>query len=239
MAGLHPGTWALLAQLTGLCLLAAVPLVRPGQQWRWQPGAGRRTGREPATTAAAIAATAAALTVIAWALGGGSVAGPAVAIAGGIALLALVIRVVGLAWQQRAASVIGQESGRGFRELANRTSDVVVLCDLSGTITFASPAVAQFGYAPRALEGTPLSRLIHPEDRLSATRMLLAAARGAPDQTSRFSCRVRSADGTWHHVESSLSRHLHPGAAGQAAHHRPGCQRSGGAAQAGHPPDLP
>ena len=108
--------------------------------------------------------------------------------------------------------MIGQESGRGFRELANRTSDVVVLCDLSGTITFASPAVAQFGYTPRVLEGTPLSRLIHPEDRLSATRMLLATARGAPDQTSRFSCRVRSADGTWHHVESSLSRHSHRGA---------------------------
>ena len=211
MAGLHPGTWALLAQLTGLCLLAAVPLVRPGQQWRWRSGpAWNWPGAS--TMAAAMAATAAALTVIAWALGGGSVAGPAVAIAGGIALLALVIRVVGLAWQERAASVIGQESGRGFRELANRTSDVVVLCDLSGTITFASPAVGQFGYPPRALEGTPLSGLIHPEDRLSATRMLLAAARGAPDQTSRFSCRVRSADGTWHHVESSLSRHLHPGA---------------------------
>ncbi len=38
MAGLHPGTWALLAQLTGLCLLAAVPLVRPGPRWRWRSG---------------------------------------------------------------------------------------------------------------------------------------------------------------------------------------------------------
>ena len=42
--------------------------------------------------------------------------------------------------------------------------------------------------------------------------MLLATVRGAPDQTVRFSCRVKSADGTWHHVESSLSRQCHPGA---------------------------
>jgi diguanylate cyclase (GGDEF)-like protein/PAS domain S-box-containing protein len=210
IAGLHPGTWALLAQLTGLALLAAVPLVRSGPQWRWRSGPPL-TWPSASTTAAAIAATAAALTVIGWALGGGSAAGPAVVIAGGIALLALVIRVVGLAWHERAASEIGQESGRGFRELANRTSDVVVLCDLGGIITFASPAVAQFGYTPQALEGTPLSGLIHPEDRLSATRMLLATVRAAADQTARFSCRVRSADGTWHHVESNLSRHSHPG----------------------------
>ena len=210
IAGLHPGTWALLAQLTGLALLAAVPLVRSGPQWRWRPGMVL-AWPGASTTAATIAATVAAVTVIGWALSGGSGAGPAVVIAGGIALLALVIRVAGVAWHERAASVIWQESGRGFRELADRTSDVVVLCDLSGIITFASLAVAQFGYTPHDLEDTPLSGLIHPEDRLSATRMLLATVHGAPDQTARFSCRVRSADGTWHHVESNLSRHRHPG----------------------------
>ena len=210
IAGLHPGAWALLAQLTGLALLAAVPLVRSGPQWRWRPGMVL-AWPGASTTAAALAATVAAVTVIAWALSGRSGAGPAVVIAGGIAVLALVIRVVGAAWHERAASVIWQESGRGFRELADRTSDVVVLCDLRGIVTFASPAVAQFGYTPQDLEDTPLSGLIHPEDRLSATRMLLATVRGAPDQTARFSCRVRSADGTWHHVESNLSRHRHPG----------------------------
>ena len=211
LAGLHPGTWALLAQLAGLCLLAAVPLARPGPQWRWRPGPAVLAWPGASITAAVSAATVAALTVIVWAIGGGSGAGPAVVIAGGIALLALVIRAVGLAWHARAASVSRQESGRGFRELADRTSDVVVLCDMSGTVTFASPAVALFGYSPQALEGRALSGLIHPEDRLSATRTLLATVRSAPDRTTRFSCRVRSADGTWRHIESNLSRQCHPG----------------------------
>ena len=47
IAGLHPGAWALLAQLAGLCLLAAVPLVRPGPQWRWRSGPAVWPGRAP------------------------------------------------------------------------------------------------------------------------------------------------------------------------------------------------
>ena len=59
IAGLHPGTWALLAQLTGLALLAAVPLVRSVPQWRWRPGMAL-AWPGASTTAAAIAATVAA-----------------------------------------------------------------------------------------------------------------------------------------------------------------------------------
>ena len=206
IAGLHPGTWALLAQLAGLCLLAAVPLARPGPSWRWRPGPGL-AWPGASTGAAAIAAAVAAVTVIVWALGGGSTAEPVVVIVGGVAVLALVARVVGVARRENAASVIWQESGRGFRELADRTSDVVVLCNLDGIVTYASPAVAQFGYTPQALEGSSLTGLLHPEDRLNATRVILTTARGAPDRTVRFSCRVRSADGTWRHVQSTLSRH--------------------------------
>jgi diguanylate cyclase (GGDEF)-like protein/PAS domain S-box-containing protein len=209
IAGLHPGAWAQLAQLAGLGILAALPLAsvrgwpsrpRTGQAW---PGASTGT--------AAIAAAAAAITIIAWALGGGSVTEPAVVVAGGFAVLVLVARIVGVAWRERAAFMIWQESGRGFLELAERTSDVVVLCDPDGIVQYASPAVARFGYQPESLKGSSLSGLIHPEDRLSGARVIRSAAAGAPDQTARFSCRVRSADGTWHHVESNLSRHSHGG----------------------------
>jgi len=211
IAGQRAGAWAQLAQLIGLCLLAAVPLAGQVPGWRWRPGGADLTWPGASSAAAAIAATAAAITIIVWALSGGSAAEPVAVLAGGIAVLALVARVIGVAWRESAASVRWQESGRGFRELADRTSDVVVLCDLHGIVKFASPAVAQFGYTPEGLEGTSLSRLIHPEDRLNATRAILTAARGAPDRTARFSCRVRSADGTWHHVESNLSRHSHAG----------------------------
>ncbi len=210
IAGLHPGTWALLAQLAGLVLLGAVPLARSRPGWRWRPRAVRIWPGASTGTAAG-AAAAAALTIIIWALAGGSATEPAVVITGGFAVLLLVARIAVVAWRERTASEVRQDSGRAFVELAERTSDVVVLCDGEGIVRYASPAVARFGYQPEMVEGTPLSMLIHPEDRLRGTRVVRATTEGAPDQTLQFSCRVRSADGTWHHVESNLARHQEPG----------------------------
>jgi diguanylate cyclase (GGDEF)-like protein/PAS domain S-box-containing protein len=214
VAGLHPGAWARLAQVTSLVLLAAVPLARSGPGWLRRPREIRGWPGASAGTAA-IAATAAALTIIVWALAGGSVTEPAVVITGGFAVLVLVARIAAVAWRERTASEAWQDSGQAFRELAERTSDVVVLCDPDGIIRYASPAVARFGYRPETVEGTPLSALIHPEDRLRGARLARATTMGAPGQTTRLSCRVRSADGTWHHVESNLARHRRVGAPDQ------------------------
>ena len=55
-----------------------------------------------------------------------------------------------------------------------------------------------------------LADLIHPEDSPGGIRSVRATARSAP-AASRFPCRVRSADGTWRHVESTVSRYRDAG----------------------------
>jgi diguanylate cyclase (GGDEF)-like protein/PAS domain S-box-containing protein len=214
MSGLRPGPPAQVIQIVGFCLLGAAGLgaadrvMRP----RRRPGPDRLGGQATVTLVGALAVAAAAASAIGWALSGGSFAEPVVVVSGGVAVLALVSRVADLLGRERIAAAISAESGRRFRELAGRTSDAVVICDRNGVIRYASPAVAEYGYRPDGLRGTPLSELVHPEDRAAGARTVHAAA-GSPDP-GRFSCRVRAADGTWRHVESTVSRYSHAGAPG-------------------------
>jgi diguanylate cyclase (GGDEF)-like protein/PAS domain S-box-containing protein len=222
VSGMNVGGWPVLAWIAGICLLAAAPLARPaplerGRRAGYRPDRTASEGRERAPFgAAAVAATAAAvaaLVTIGWALVGGSAFGPVLAAAGAIAVLSLVAQVTGLLRRVNTVSGISTESGRQFRELADRTSDVVLVCDRDGTIRYASPGVAEYGYAPEQLDGMALAELVHPEDRLSGTRVAVGVADGARRLAGRFDCRVRSADGTWRHVESTISRYREPGAA--------------------------
>ena len=211
------GAWAQFALLAAFCLLAATPLINSGRMrlpaHRSVPGVSllerHRQAREPgARTAlvAALAAAAAALVTILWALAGRSAAEPAVVLTASIAVLALAVRTAGLLVRDKAVAVTRQESGRQFRELAERITDVVLVCDLDGRIRYASPAVAEYGYSPEKLAGMALADLIHPEDLPGGIRSVRATARSAP-AASRFPCRVRSSDGTWRHVESTVSRY--------------------------------
>jgi diguanylate cyclase (GGDEF)-like protein/PAS domain S-box-containing protein len=205
--GVRPGVWALVVQLAGLCLLAAASLAEAGaaDTARARPGWPGPNGLPTATLVAALAAAIAAAMAIGWALGGGSFTEPAVVVCAGVAALALVARITDLVRRETAAAAISQESEHRFRELAERTSDVVLICDRDAVISYASPAVGAYGYTPAQLEGMCLSELVHPEDRAAGTRIIRAAAGGRGP--ARFPCRVRSADGTWRHVESTVSRY--------------------------------
>jgi diguanylate cyclase (GGDEF)-like protein/PAS domain S-box-containing protein len=220
-----PGAWAQLVLLAAFCLLGATPLINSGRMrlpaHRPVPGVSllerhrqaRETGGLTALVAA-LAAAAAALVIIPWALAGRSAAGPAVAVTGCIAVLALAARIAGLLVRERAVAGTRQESGRQFRELAERITDVVLVCDLGGTIRYAGTAVAEYGYSPERLDGMALADLIHPEDLPAGIRFVRAAAHSAP-AAQRFPCRVRSSDGTWRHVESTVSRYRDAGEPGQ------------------------
>jgi diguanylate cyclase (GGDEF)-like protein/PAS domain S-box-containing protein len=207
ISGVRPGVWALLVQLAGLCLLAAASLAetRDADTARARPAWPGPNGLPTATLVAALAAAIAAAMAIGWALGGGKVTEPAVVVSAGVAALALVARITDLVRRETAAAAISHESEHRFRELAERTSDVVLICDRNAIISYASPAVGAYGYTPAQLEGSSLSELVHPEDRVTGTRIVRAAAAGRGP--GRFPCRVRSADGTWRHVESTVSRY--------------------------------
>jgi diguanylate cyclase (GGDEF)-like protein/PAS domain S-box-containing protein len=208
VAGLHPGAGALIAQLAALVLLALTPWT--SSIWsagtRWIGGA-----RQVATAAAAATAAIACLLVLVQALVGGHMPAPVEFFVLGAIGAVLAIRVVSLVRRVDSWSRVWQESGRQFRQLAERTSDVVLLCDLDGVIRYASRAVAGYGYSPEALRGTPLADLLHPEDRAAGMRAVRRASLGKAQRVGRYPCRVRAADGTWRHVQSTMSRYIDPG----------------------------
>jgi diguanylate cyclase (GGDEF)-like protein/PAS domain S-box-containing protein len=215
--GTYPGWGAQLAWLAGTCVLGATPaaLTRAAafRRARGQAGQGSPAAQPasllPAYAAIAAAAVAAAVT-LARALSG-SLTEPVVLVAAGAMVLALAARLTGLVRDAASASALSREASRQFSELADRTSDAVLVCELRGTIVYASPAVVHFGYSPAQLTGTSLADLVHPEDRSSGTRVALAAGESSAE-IGRFGCRVRAADGTWRHVESTISRYAEPGA---------------------------
>ena len=211
----HPGVAAQLLLVAAFCVLGCAPWL--GDSWRVGPGDAAQFTRARAhatTTLAAVSAAAAALVLIGWVLAGSPSGKPVLALVTGTALLALTARVVILVHRDSIRSRLWHESGQQFRELADRISDVVLVCDYGGTISYASPTVRDYGYTPAGLEGQVLADLVHPEDRLGGLRAIREAASvaGAQGQPVRYSCRVRAADGTWRYVEATMSRHRSQGA---------------------------
>jgi diguanylate cyclase (GGDEF)-like protein/PAS domain S-box-containing protein len=207
--GGHPGVAAQLLALVAALLLGAAPWRVAEASWT-----RRASSAAAATIIAALTAAVATIVVIANGLAGAPAYGAALVVAGGAGVLVLAVRVFMLVNQNGIILGIWRESSRSLRELASRTSDVVLVCDPDGVISYASPAVGDYGYAPGDLTGRRLLDFVHPEDRgavLTASRLALAPAE-APASAGRFPARVRAADGTWRHVESTVVRYQVPGA---------------------------
>lgn len=271
-------------QVVAFCLLGLTPWISRARVPEMRrlprsiPGSGRIIGSGRATVVSALAVGVATLVVLVREVMGNPdsalavavasrPAGLAVILAGGAALLVLVARVLVLIWETSTVLRVWRESSGSLRELADRSSDVVLVSDLAGQISYASPAVADFGYSPDDLTGMRLEDLVHPEDLSVATRATRAAlgqpgedtaagppGDGAPgdggaedgaggdgageagvpeaggpgpvpdeageqreqgagreDVTGRFPVRVRTADGTWRHIESTIMRYRVPG----------------------------
>jgi diguanylate cyclase (GGDEF)-like protein/PAS domain S-box-containing protein len=214
VSGGHLGIAAGLMPVIAALLLGVQP-------WR-APGPAERGGNPAATIVAVLAASAAALVVIGNGLAGAPASGVALVVAGGAGVLVLGGRVFMLVRENGTVLRRWRESSRSLRDLASRTSDVFLVCDTGGVVSYASPAVEDYGYAPGVLVGRKLLDFVHPEDRMAA----LAAARSAPEGSGRFPARVRAADGTWRHVEATVLRYRAPGpawdgaAGGQGEHSR-------------------
>jgi diguanylate cyclase (GGDEF)-like protein len=280
----HSSTAQQVAQVVAFTLLGLTPWISRAyvpemrRLPRSIPGSGRIVGSGRATVVSALTVAAATLVVLVREIMGtpdsalavavtSRPAGLAVILAGGAALLVLVARVLVLIWETSLVLRAWRESSGSLRELADRTSDVVLVTDLDGAISYASPAVTDFGYSPDDMVGMRLDELVHPEDlsmALRATRAALgqpssadvaaaeaAAGTGGPDGTleaaatsadaagaagpvdsadtegpagaadplagtehgvtGRFPVRVRTADGTWRHIESTIMRYRVPG----------------------------
>jgi diguanylate cyclase (GGDEF)-like protein/PAS domain S-box-containing protein len=208
IAGTRPGTAALAAQLVALVLLGLTPWVTDARA-----AGGQRPGgaREVTTAAAAAAAAVAGLLVAGQVVVTGHLTGIVEILVLGSVAAILAVRVVSLVWRADSWSRVWQESGRQFRQLAERTSDVVLLCDAGGEIRYASQAVTGYGYSPDALRGTPVAGLLYPEEREAGLRAIRRAVTSKAQRPGRYPCQVRAEDGTWRHVEATVSPYRDPG----------------------------
>jgi len=225
IAGAAAGTGARVALLAALVLLALGAAPAPG--WLVPAPAGSRDGADPgartrsarprsswsspATIAALAAAAVAALVLVGYSIGGGPEFTSALAVTGAAVVLLLVARLAGLARRASAVAASAQESDWMFRAVADATGDAVLICDLLGVIDYVSRGVAEFGYSPADLAGRRLADLVHPEDRPAGIRAAITGLR-AVTGTATFVGRIRGADGSWRHVESTLARYGEAGA---------------------------
>src|SRR6201996_7690614 len=248
----HQGILEQLAMIGAACLFGLAPWVGPVaarldlasrtglRQARSADGglasflSGRRspiTTTGAATIIAAVTVVIAALVVIINGLASAPAAGLALVIAGGAAVLVVAVRILMLVRENGVAMRMWREASNSLRDLADRTGDMVLICDLDGAITYASPLASGYGYPTEGLIGKPLTDFVHPED-LGAARAAVALVIGLPEDAAealgvtmdsvvkadresadrgRFSCRVRGADGSWRHVECAVLLYRVPG----------------------------
>ncbi len=146
VSGGHLGIAAQLMPVVAAVLLGAAPWRVTSAGWT-----RRTTGSAAATVIAVLVASAATLVVIGNGLAAAPASGVALVVAGGAGVLVLAARVFMLVRENGDVLGIWRESSRSLRDLANRTSDVVLVCDLDGAVRYASPAVENYGYPPGAL----------------------------------------------------------------------------------------
>ncbi len=215
-SGMHPGPVPQLAWLVAIALLGLSARIPASAANEPSAELTPSAAEPPLTTLVALTAAglAAVVTLIFWALHWGH-SSTLLAVAGAILVLALIMRITGLLRKAAIMSALAQESGSQFQQLADRTSDVVLLCDGAGLISYATKAVSQYGYTPEGLVGSALPHLIHPDDLPNAMRTAAAIASGAAAPAEGLACRVRASDGTWRHVQATVSRYASAARSGQ------------------------
>ena len=91
-----------------------------------------------------------------------------------------------------------------FELVAELTSDVIVRLNLQGILTYVSPSVRKYGYAPEELVGTNGISLFHSEDQEKLTSNMAVLLLGGSLQVGDdFQRQLRKADGDWVWVETS------------------------------------
>ncbi|ARS88679.1 bacterio-opsin activator domain-containing protein [Natrarchaeobaculum aegyptiacum] len=108
----------------------------------------------------------------------------------------------------RSRSEPAAEANRTESLLAHTTAVVGSLAP-DGTIDEISPAVERrFGHTPDELEGRPLSRFVHSEDRSRLTAAIADVSSGPVGTTSEIPVRLRQTDGAWVHARLTVVNRL-------------------------------
>jgi diguanylate cyclase (GGDEF)-like protein/PAS domain S-box-containing protein len=207
-SGTTPGAWAQIAWIAAIALLGARGLKASAPPSQQKSLTATTAAEPPPSTLIGLTAAgaAAAVSLIFGSLTWGH-SGTLPVLLGGVLVLVMITRIGGLLRQAAGSSALAEQAGRQFHQLADLTSDVVLLCDAGGVIRYASTAVSRYGYAPDVLAGTALPDLIHPDDLPGAIEAAAAISSGSALPAPNLACRVRASDGTWRHVQATVSRY--------------------------------
>jgi diguanylate cyclase (GGDEF)-like protein/PAS domain S-box-containing protein len=117
-----------------------------------------------------------------------------------------------------ATAVANVRSEQRFRSLIRNASDVILICDASGFVTYQAPtAETDWGFAANELCGEPLGGLIHPTDQ-AALWEVWQQIRTTPGTTKTVELRSRDVAKKWHYGEFIFTNLLHePGVDGVVA----------------------
>ena len=116
----------------------------------------------------------------------------------------------------REASTV-RASEQRFRGLVQNTSDMILICTASGTITYRSPAAeTSWDFPATDLLGQPIMAFAHPDDQ-PALRDILeqlqhVQSEGVEGQTRTTELRLRDGNNTWREAELIGTNLLHDSA---------------------------
>ena len=111
--------------------------------------------------------------------------------------------------ERRRAEDALRTSEERFRSLVQNASDIIVVLDAEGTITYESPAVERvLGFTPEERLGMNAFDLIHPDDRGPVARAF-AEYLDKPGPFPPLEYRVKEKDGAWRRLEAVGENLLH------------------------------
>ncbi|MBA2713339.1 MAG: EAL domain-containing protein [Rubrobacteraceae bacterium] len=123
-------------------------------------------------------------------------------------MLGVVANVRDITERKQAEEAL-RESEKYFRSLVQSASDVILVMEADRTVRHVSPAIERvLGYKPEQMVGHDNFTLVHPDD-MPRMEKLLGKVMGSPGiTTSPSELRLRHADGSWRHVETTCTNLL-------------------------------
>ena len=104
-----------------------------------------------------------------------------------------------------------KNSEERFRTLIEKATDVVIVLDASGKITYQSPSLERVtGYGPNEWVDRSLAELfIHPDDLPSLVSLLERVLTQPGATFEGITARYKHKDGSWHTLEATVTNMLH------------------------------
>lgn len=96
-----------------------------------------------------------------------------------------------------------------FRDIIERSHDMITLFDGEATVLYVSPAFCrQMGFEPWEVLGQTLFDFVHDDDRISVEDGYRRLLRAPPAEGMSFEFRHRRKDGAWRNIEATASNLL-------------------------------